>query len=273
MTKSKIRYSEAMAEAMRRMPRIQKRKQGFYETYIKRGMDIICSMLAIVVFSWLYLGVAVLVKVKLGSPVLFKQLRPGLADPETGRETFFYMYKFRSMSDETDAGGQLLPDEARLGGFGKWLRSTSLDELPEAFNILRGDMRIIGPRPQLVRDMAFMSPRQRMRHTAKPGLSGLAQINGRNAIRWEDKLEWDLQYIKQVTLKNDVFILLQTIQKAFIVREGITGGGRPTAEDFGDYLLNQGKVTQKEYDDRKGLAERIVKEYQSDFAYRKGMAE
>lgn len=273
MTKSKIRYSEAMAEAMRRMPRIQKRKLGFYETYLKRGMDIICSLLAIVVFSWLYLGVAVLVKVKLGSPVLFKQLRPGMTDPETGRETFFYMYKFRSMSDERDADGELLPDEARLGGFGKWLRSTSLDELPEACNILRGDMSVIGPRPQLVRDMAFMSPRQRMRHTAKPGLSGLAQINGRNAIRWEDKLEWDLQYIKQVTLKNDVFILLQTIQKAFIVREGITEGGRPTAEDFGDYLLNQGKVTQKEYDDRKGLAERIVKEYQNDFAYRKGMAE
>ena len=128
-------------------------------------------------------------------------------------------------------------------------------------------MSVIGPRPQLVRDMAFMSLRQRMRHTAKPGLSGLAQINGRNAINWEDKLEWDLQYIRHVTLERDVLIIFKTIQKAFIRREGITEEDRATAEDFGDYLLNQGKVTQKEYNDRQSLAKRIVKEYQNNFIY------
>lgn len=267
MTKSNIRRSETIVKAIYSLPRLHKRKRSFYETYIKRGMDIICSLLAIVFFSWLYLSVAVMVKVRLGSPVLFRQPRPGMADPETGRETIFYMYKFRTMSDERGSDGELLPDEERLGKFGTWLRSTSLDELPEVFNILRGDMSVIGPRPQLVRDMAFMSLRQRMRHTAKPGLSGLAQINGRNAINWEDKLEWDLQYIRHVTLERDVLIIFKTIQKAFIRREGITEEDRATAEDFGDYLLNQGKVTQKEYNDRQSLAKRIVKEYQNNFIY------
>lgn len=157
------------------------RKMGFYEKYIKRIIDITCAAGAIVVFSPLYLGVALLVKIKLGSPVLFTQERPGLVDSD-GRETVFKMYKFRSMTDEQDENGELLPDEMRLTKFGKWLRNTSLDELPEAFNILNGTMSLIGPRPQLVRDMVFMDEKQRIRHTAKPGLSGLAQVNGRNAI-------------------------------------------------------------------------------------------
>lgn len=225
------------------------RKCGFYELYIKRLMDIVCSLAAIIVFSWLYIIVAVLVRVKLGSPVLFKQPRPGKIDPKTGREKIFYMYKFRSMSDERDVDGNLLPDEIRLGKFGKALRATSLDELPEAFNILKGDMSIIGPRPQLVRDMVFMTDEQRMRHTAKPGLSGLAQVNGRNDISWEEKLNWDLKYIEKVSFLGDVKIIFQTVMKAFVKQEGITDGDMATAYDYGDWLLKEGKVSKEVYDE------------------------
>ena len=211
-------------------------------------IDIICSLAALLAFWWLYIIVAILVKVKLGSPVLFTQPRPGLVDPKTGKETIFKMYKFRTMTDERDAGGNLLPDEVRLTKFGKWLRSTSLDELPEVFNILKGDMSIIGPRPQLVRDMVFMTKEQRMRHTAKPGLSGLAQVNGRNAIDWEDKLEWDLKYIKKIGFVEDIKIILLTVQKAFIKQEGITEEDMATATDFGDYLLAKGEVSASTYE-------------------------
>ena len=162
---------------------------SFYTRYSKRFLDIVCSLLAILAFSWLYLIIALLVRWKLGSPILFTQLRPGKD------ERIFKMYKFRTMTDARDEKGELLPDEVRLTPFGKWLRATSLDELPEAFNILKGDMSIIGPRPQLVRDMVFMTNEQRKRHTVRPGLSGLAQVNGRNDIDWVDKLAWDLKYI------------------------------------------------------------------------------
>ena len=162
-----------------------KRKKSFYERYIKRILDITFALLAIIIFGWLFIIVAVLVKLKMGSPVVFKQPRPGIIDPKTGRERIFNMYKFRTMSDKKDKNGNLLPDEQRLGRFGRTLRSTSLDELLEVFNILKGDMSIIGPRPQLVRDMVFMTDEQRSRHTVKPGLSGLAQVKGRNAITWE----------------------------------------------------------------------------------------
>lgn len=234
------------------------RKKGIYEKYIKRLIDIICSLVALVVFWWLYLIVALLVKVKLGSPVLFTQPRPGIVDPKTGKETVFKMYKFRTMTDEKDENGNLLPDDVRLTKFGKWLRSTSLDELPEVFNILKGDMSIIGPRPQLVRDMVFMTQEQRMRHTAKPGLSGLAQVNGRNAIKWEDKLEWDLKYIKKISFVEDIKIILMTVQKAFIKQEGITEEDAATATDFGDYLLANGKVSQSEYESRQREARDIL---------------
>lgn len=223
------------------------RKMGIYEKYIKRFFDIICSAVAIIAFCWLYIIVAVCVRIKLGSPVLFTQLRPGIVDPKTGKETIFKMYKFRTMTDEKDENGKLLPDEIRLTKFGKMLRATSLDELPEAFNILKGDMSIIGPRPQLVRDMVFMSKEQRMRHTAKPGLSGLAQVNGRNAIRWEDKLDWDLKYIKKISFINDLKIIFWTVEKAFIKKEGITDGDMATAMDYGDYLLETGKIDEETY--------------------------
>lgn len=234
------------------------RKCGFYELYIKRLMDIVCSSAAILVFSWLYIIVAVLVRVKLGSPVLFKQPRPGKIDPQTGREKIFYMYKFRSMSDERDENGNLLPDDVRLGKFGKALRATSLDELPEAFNILKGDMSIIGPRPQLVRDMVFMTPEQRRRHTAKPGLSGLAQVNGRNDISWEEKLNWDLKYIEKVSFLGDMKIIFQTVMKTFVKHEGITDGDMATAYDYGDYLIRTGKISIEDYENKQKEAREIL---------------
>lgn len=236
---------------------IKNRKRGIYERYIKRTLDVICATGAIVVFSPVYLGVAVLVRLKLGSPVLFTQDRPGLVGKD-GKETVFKMYKFRTMTDERDENGELLPDEVRLTKFGKWLRNTSLDELPEAFNIFNGTMSVIGPRPQLVRDMVFMTDEQRMRHTAKPGLSGLAQVNGRNAISWEDKLDWDLKYIKNVGFTEDIRIILSTVKKAFIKQEGITQDDMATAEDFGDYLLRNGRVTFEEYDKKQAEAKKIL---------------
>lgn len=236
---------------------IETRKMGFYEKYVKRGIDIVCATGAIVVFSPLYLGLSILVKTKLGSPVLFTQDRPGIVGPD-GKETVFKMYKFRSMTDEKDEDGNLLLDEVRLTKFGKWLRNTSLDELPEAFNILNGTMSVIGPRPQLVRDMTFMSKEQRRRHTAKPGLSGLAQVNGRNAISWEDKLNWDLKYIDKISFIEDVKIILSTVKKAFIKQEGITQGDMATAEDFGDYLLRTEKVVIEEYKNKQEEAKEIL---------------
>lgn len=234
------------------------RKMGIYEKYVKRGIDVVCATGAIVVFSPIYLGVSLLVKTKLGSPVLFTQDRPGLIGPD-GKETVFKMYKFRSMTDERDENGDLLPDDVRLTKFGKWLRNTSLDELPEAFNILNGTMSVIGPRPQLVRDMVFMSDEQRMRHTAKPGLSGLAQVNGRNAISWEDKINWDLKYINKVSFKGDLKIIFDTVMKAFIKQEGITQDDMATAEDYGDYLLRINKVNKEIYDVKQAEAKQILK--------------
>lgn len=236
---------------------ITPRKMGFYEKYVKRVIDITCAVGAIVVFSPLYLGVALLVRTKLGAPVLFTQDRPGLIGPD-GKETVFKMYKFRSMTDERDENGDLLPDDVRLTKFGKWLRNTSLDELPEAFNILNGTMSVIGPRPQLVRDMVFMTDEQRMRHTAKPGLSGLAQVNGRNAISWGDKINWDLKYIEKISLKEDLKIIFETVKKAFIKQEGITQDDMATAEDFGDYLLRIGKIEKEEYGQKQLLAKKIL---------------
>ena len=236
------------------------RKRGFYERFIKRLLDILCSLIAIIVFCWLYAIIAILVRVKLGAPVLFKQPRPGLIDPKTGKERIFDMYKFRTMTNERDADGNLLPDEKRLGRFGKLLRSTSLDELPEAFSILKGDMSVIGPRPQLVRDMVFMSDAQRMRHTAKPGLSGLAQVKGRNAITWEDKINWDLKYIEKVSFIGDVKILFETVAAVF-KRSGITDGENATALDYGDALLKDGKVSREKYDALQSYAKDLIKEH------------
>ena len=183
-------------------------KPGIYARYIKRILDVLLSGCALVVLSPVLLIVAVLVRTKLGSPVIFCQDRPGKD------EKIFKMYKFRSMTDARDENGELLPDEVRLTKFGRALRSTSLDELPELWNIFKGDMSIVGPRPQLVRDMVFMTPEQRLRHTVMPGLTGLAQVSGRNAISWEDKLAADLRYIRQITFLGDVKIVLLTVPGA-----------------------------------------------------------
>lgn len=235
------------------------RKQGFYEKYIKRILDFICSFLFIILFFWLYLIIMIVVRIKMGSPIIFKQPRPGIV--KNGTETIFSMFKFRSMTDERDENGVLLSDEKRLPNFGAFLRSTSLDELPEVFCILCGKMSIIGPRPQLVRDMVFMSEAQRMRHTAKPGLTGLAQVEGRNAITWEEKLDWDLKYIENVTFWGDVRILFKTVVAVF-TRNGITDGENATAMDYGDVLLKNGKVSRTQYDILQTQAINLVQEYE-----------
>lgn len=212
-----------------------------YEKYFKRIFDIICALAAIIVFSWLYIIVAILVRVKLGSPILFKQKRPGKD------EKIFELYKFRTMTDERDENGNLLPDDVRLTKFGRLLRKTSLDELPEAFNILKGDMSVVGPRPQLVRDMVFFTEEQMKRQSVKPGLSGLAQISGRNGITWEEKINYDLEYIKNITFIGDIKIILLTVWRAFVKQDGISQEGMDTAEDLGDWLLRTGQVTEEEY--------------------------
>lgn len=229
-------------------------KNGIYNRYIKRILDIICALLAFTATGPVYIIVAILVKIKLGSPVLFTQERPGKD------EKIFKMYKFRTMTDERDENGNLLPDDKRLTSFGKLLRSTSLDELPEAINILKGDMSVIGPRPQLVRDMVFMTPEQRKRHTVKPGLSGLAQVSGRNALDWEEKLKIDLDYIKDISFKNDARIVGLTVKKVFFRDAGPDNIADNTdlAEDYGDYLLSLGKVGKQFYEEKQMEAKRIL---------------
>ena len=231
------------------------RKQGFYEKYIKRPLDILCALLALTVFGWLYILIAILVRIKLGSPVIFQQPRPGKD------EKIFNLYKFRSMTDERDENGNLLPDEVRLTKFGKALRSTSLDELPEAINILKGDMSVIGPRPQLVRDMVFMTPEQRLRHTVRPGLSGLAQTRGRNALCWDGKLATDLEYIQKVTFLGDVKIILDTVKQVFFKQKGMEDSEVDEVDitdDFGDYLLKKGRVSEEEYDEKQAEAKQLL---------------
>jgi undecaprenyl phosphate N,N'-diacetylbacillosamine 1-phosphate transferase len=211
-----------------------------YQKYFKRPLDFIMALLGLIILSPLLLVIAILVRIKLGSPVIFKQPRPGL------NEEIFTLYKFRTMTDERDENGELLPDEVRLTSFGKFLRSTSLDELPELWNILKGDMSFVGPRPQLVKDMVFMTPKQRRRHSVRPGLTGWAQVNGRNNISWEDKLSLDLEYLERISLMGDIKIMGKTIIKV-LKRDGVATEGMETAEDFGDYLLRTGKVDYEQY--------------------------
>lgn len=191
-----------------------KGKNGIYNRFFKRLLDVVCALLAIIVFWWLFLIVAILVRVKLGSPIIFKQARPGKIDPKTGKEKTFYLYKFRSMTNEKDEDGNLLPDDKRLTKFGRILRSTSMDELPEVINILRGDMSIIGPRPLLVEYLPYYSEREHHRHDVRPGLSGWAQINGRNAIdSWEQRFEYDLEYVHNVSFLFDIKVIFMTVVK------------------------------------------------------------
>ena len=233
-----------------------------YQKYIKRFLDILCSLIAIIVLSPVYLVIAILVRGKLGAPVIFKQYRPGKKDKEACREHIFKMYKFRTMTDEKDEYGKLLPDEKRLTAFGKALRATSLDELPELFNILKGDMSIVGPRPQLVRDMVFMTEDERMRHVVRPGLTGLAQVSGRNALGWKLKLKTDLEYISKITFFGDLKIIIKTIKQVFFKEKGLEGADVDEVEitdDYGDYLLKRGMVSADEYNKKQAEALEILK--------------
>lgn len=198
---------------------------SFYRKYGKRCLDLCIALIAFVILSPVMGVTAVLVAIKLGRPVLFTQKRPGY------QEKIFKMYKFRSMTDERDASGELLPDEVRLTSFGRKLRSTSLDELPELFNILKGDMSLVGPRPLLVQYLPLYNKRQHKRHEVKPGITGLAQINGRNSISWEEKFEYDVQYVENISLKEDIRILFETVRKV-ILHEGINSENSATMEDF-----------------------------------------
>lgn len=196
-----------------------------YKKYIKRIMELFFSLTFILCFWWLYILIAALVRQKLGSPVIFKQQRPGL----NGK--VFTMYKFRSMTDAKDKDGKLLSDEERLPRFGKILRSTSLDEIPEFFNILKGDMSLVGPRPLLVQYLERYNERQARRHEVRPGITGWAQVNGRNAISWEQKFEYDVEYVEKCSFLLDIKIIFMTIKKIFI-REGISQEGNVTMEEF-----------------------------------------
>ena len=202
-----------------------------YEKYIKRVFDIILSGLAMIVLSPVYLIVAIMVRQKLGAPVIFSQDRPGKIDPNTGKEKIFRLYKFRSMTNETDENGVLLPKEQRLTRFGKKLRSTSLDELPELLNIFKGDMSIVGPRPLLVKYLPLYNEHQRRRHLVRPGLTGYAQANGRNLISWEEKFDMDVKYVENVSFKMDVSIILKTILTV-LKREGIGNGSADVIAEF-----------------------------------------
>lgn len=202
-----------------------KHKAGFYEMYIKRLLDFTLSLLALIILSPVLLVTAALVRIKLGSPVIFHQERPGKD------EKIFRLYKFRSMTDERDEHGALLPDEMRLTRFGKILRSTSLDELPELWNILRGDMSIIGPRPLLVKYLPLYNEEQKHRHDVRPGLTGWAQVHGRNLLSWEDKFRYDVWYTQNVHFLTDVRVVLMTV-KCIFVREGISSASSVTMEEF-----------------------------------------
>ena len=196
-----------------------------YKKYIKRSLDFILSLTAIVILSPILLIVAIMVRCKLGSPIIFKQQRPGL------QERIFCMYKFRTMTDDKDNDGNLLPDELRMTKFGRILRSTSLDELPELFNVLKGDMAIVGPRPLLVQYLPRYNERQHHRHDVRPGFTGLAQVNGRNSISWQEKFEWDIQYVEQLSFIMDIQIIFKTLV-VVLKKEGITSKTSVTMEEF-----------------------------------------
>lgn len=231
------------------------RKITFYEKYIKRPFDFFCALLGILVLSPIILVIALLVRIKLGSPVIFKQKRPGL------NEKIFTMYKFRTMTDEKDENGNLLPDDARLTKFGNMLRHTSLDELPELINIIKGDLATCGPRAQLVRDMTFMNGEQRKRHLVRPGLTGLAQTRGRNALDWEEKLNLDLDYIQKITFLNDLKILFDTVMQVVFKRKGLKDSEIDEidiTDDYGDYLLKRGLISKAEYSRKQEEARELI---------------
>lgn len=227
-----------------------------YKPFFKRFYDFVLSLLALVVLSPLLLILTIVGAIAMHGNPFFTQQRPGKKD-KNGNEKIFKLIKFRSMSNKKDENGDLLPDDQRLNKFGKILRSTSLDELPELLNILKGDMSIVGPRPQLVRDMVFMTDEQRQRHNVRPGLTGLAQVSGRNNISWEEKFTYDLRYIKKITLLGDIKIIFQTAFKVF-KRSDVVREGTVSDIDYGDYLLQELAITEADYNTKQIEAKNLL---------------
>ena len=217
-----------------------------YAKFFKRIIDFLVSLTALLILFPILLILAIIGAIKMNGNPFFVQERPGRIDKKTGREKIFKLIKFRTMANIKGEDGELLPDDVRLNKYGTFLRSTSLDELPELLNILKGDMSIVGPRPQLVRDMVFMSAEQRKRHGIRPGLTGLAQVSGRNNITWEEKFEFDLEYMKKITFLGDLKILFRTVGKVF-KREDVVREGTSSDMDFGDWLLKEGKIDEESY--------------------------
>ena len=215
---------------------MEKKKKSLYERFFKRLLDIIIALTVLIVFFWLYIIIAVMVRVKMGSPVLFTQDRPGKD------EKLFKLYKFRTMTDERDQNGELLPDELRLKKFGRWLRSTSLDELPEMLNILKGEMSLVGPRPLAVKYLPYYNEMESHRHDMRPGLTGLAQVSGRGGIGWEERFAYDIHYIENVSFTMDISILLQTIQKVFQRENIMAAEGLKDFDEFRRGQIQKGQV-------------------------------
>lgn len=212
---------------------------GLYEKFLKRMFDIILALIILILFCWIYVIIAIWVKAKLGSPVIFCQERPGKD------EKMFKLYKFRTMTDQRDENGNLLPDEIRLTKFGKMLRSTSLDELPEIFNILLGDMSFIGPRPLLISYLPYYTEKEKHRHDVRPGLSGLAQVNGRNSVEWERRFQYDIQYVNKITFWGDVKIVLKSVQKV-LMRSDVADNTNAVEGNFAEIRKNRNKVIERE---------------------------
>lgn len=230
-----------------------------YANFFKRVIDFTLSLIALIVLSPVLLILMIAGAIAMGGNPFFTQMRPGKIDKKTEKEKIFKLIKFRTMSNKKDIDGNLLPDDVRLNKYGRVLRSTSLDELPELWNILKGDMSIVGPRPQLVRDMVFMTSEQRRRHNVRPGLTGLAQVNGRNNITWEQKIEFDLQYIDSgITFVGDIKILFQTVGKV-LKRSNTVREGTVSDMDFGDWLMMEGKVNQATYEAKQAEAKEILR--------------
>lgn len=217
-----------------------------YRKFFKRIIDFTLALIAIIIFSPVLIILSIVGAIKMGGNPFFYQKRPGKINKRTGKEEIFFLIKFRTMSNKKDENGNLLPDSERLNSYGKWLRSTSLDELPSLFCILKGDLSIVGPRPFLVRDMVFMSDRVRQRHTVSPGLTGLAQVNGRNNITWEEKFEYDLKYIENISFVEDVKIIFLTFLKV-VKRSDVVREGTESDIDYGDWLLMKEEISKKDY--------------------------
>lgn len=229
-----------------------------YAKFWKRFFDFTLSLLALIVLSPLLVILTVIGAVAMGGNPFFTQARPGMIDKKTGKEKIFKLIKFRTMSNKKDENGNLLPDEVRLNRYGKFLRSTSLDELPSLVNIVLGSAGLVGPRPFLVRDCIFLTDEQRRRHTVRPGLTGLAQVNGRNNITWEQKFEYDLQYIDRgITFIGDLKIILQTVGKV-LKRSDVVREGTASDMDYGDWLMLEGKVDQATYDEKQKEARELL---------------